>query len=218
MTGQKGARMQQLKLRTAAQYARAKVSDILSEGEQRVIAMALFLAEVGIEPGRSGLIFDDPVSSLDHVRREKIAKRLVLEAKQRQIIVFTHDLAFAWALKDFAEENGVAAVDRHVFSAGSKKGICGEGLPFEGKRLGARVNELRDQAKRAQKTLEEERNHDLYNDIVRNGYRRMRVTWDCSSRSTFLPAPSSASGAPSKHRSFATCPSMTPRLVPFTTG
>ncbi len=178
MTGQKGARLQQLKLGTAAQYARAKVSDILSEGEQRVIAMALFLAEVGIEPGRSGLIFDDPVSSLDHVRREKIAKRLVLEAKQRQIIVFTHDLAFAWALKDFAEENGVAAVDRHVFSAGSRKGICGEGLPFEGKRLGARVNELRDQAKRAKKVLEEERNHDLYNDIVRNGYRRMRDTWE----------------------------------------
>jgi energy-coupling factor transporter ATP-binding protein EcfA2 len=178
MTGQKGARMQQLKLRTAAQYTRAKVSDILSEGEQRVIALALFLAEVGIEPGRSGLIFDDPVSSLDHVRREKIAKRLVLEAKQRQIIVFTHDLAFAWALKDFAEENGVTAVDRHVFSAGAKKGICGEGLPFEGKRLGARVNELRDQAKRAKKVLEEERNHDLYNDIVRNGYRRMRDTWE----------------------------------------
>ncbi|WP_431051893.1 AAA family ATPase [Roseateles sp. L2-2] len=178
MTGQKGARMQQLKLRTAAQFARAKVSDVLSEGEQRVIAMALFLAEVGIEPGRSGLIFDDPVSSLDHVRRERIAKRLVLEAKQRQIIVFTHDLAFAWALKDFAEENGVASVDRHVFAAGSKKGICGDGLPFEGKRLSARVNELREQAKLAKKVLEEEHNHDRYNDIVRNGYRRMRDTWE----------------------------------------
>lgn len=178
MTGQKGSRMQQLKLRTAPQYARAKVSEILSEGEQRVIAMALFLAEVSIEPGRSGLIFDDPVSSLDHVRRERIAKRLVLEAKQRQIIVFTHDLAFAWALKDFAEENGVPAVDRHVFSAGAKKGICGDGLPFEGKRLGSRVNELHEQAKRAKKTLEDEHNHDLYNDIVRNGYRRMRDTWE----------------------------------------
>ncbi len=178
MTSQKGARMQQLKLRTAPQYARAKVSDILSEGEQRVIAVALFLAEVGIEPGRSGLIFDDPVSSLDHVRRERIAKRLVLEAKQRQIIVFTHDLAFAWALKDFAKENGVAAVDRHVFSAGPKKGICGDGLPFEGKRLDGRVNELREQAKRAKKLLEEEHNHEAYNDVVRNGYRRMRDTWE----------------------------------------
>ncbi len=178
MTGQKGARMQQLKLRTAPRYARAKVSDILSEGEQRVIAMALFLAEVGIEPGRSGLIFDDPVSSLDHVRRERIAKRLALEAKKRQIIVFTHDLAFAWALKDFADENGVANVDRHVFSAGAKKGICGDGLPFEGKKLSARVNELREQAKRAKKVLEEEHNHKFYNDIVRNGYRRMRDTWE----------------------------------------
>lgn len=178
MTGQKGARMQQLKLRTVPQHARAKVSDVLSEGEQRVIAMALFLAEVGIEPGKSGFIFDDPVSSLDHVRRERIAKRLVLEAKKRQIIVFTHDLAFAWALKDFADENGVAHADRHVFSAGAKKGICGDGLPFEGKKLNARINELREQAKRAQKTLEEEHNHELYNDIVRNGYRRMRDTWE----------------------------------------
>ncbi len=140
--------------------------------------MALFLAEVGIKPSRSGLIFDDPVSSLDHVRRERIAKRLVLEAKQRQIIVFTHDLAFAWALKDFASESGVSAVDRHVFSAGPKKGLCGDGLPFEGKRLDARVNELRDQVKRAKKLLEDECDHEGYNDVVRNGYRRMRDTWE----------------------------------------
>lgn len=178
MSSQKGARMQQLKLRTAAQYARTKVSDILSEGEQRVIAMALFLAEVGIEPGRSALIFDDPVSSLDHMRRERIAKRLVLEAKQRQIIVFTHDLAFAWALKDFADEHGVASADRHVYAAGPKKGICADSLPFEGKKLDVRVNELFEQAKRAKKILEEEHNHQAYNDIVRNGYRRMRDTWE----------------------------------------
>ncbi|QSN63469.1 MULTISPECIES: AAA family ATPase [unclassified Caballeronia] len=178
MTGQKGARMQQLKLRTSSQYARAKASDILSEGEQRVIAMALFLAEVGIEPGRSGLIFDDPVSSLDHMRRERIAKRLVLEAKRRQIIVFTHDLAFPWALKDFAEDNGVSVADRHIYAAGPRKGICQDGLPFEGKKLTARVNDLLEQAKRARKVLEEEHNNELYNDIVRNCYRRMRDTWE----------------------------------------
>lgn len=178
MTGQKGARMQQLKLRTTPQYVRTKVSDILSEGEQRVIAMALFLAEVGIEPSRSGLIFDDPVSSLDHVRRERIAKRLVLEAKNRQIIVFTHDLAFAWSLKDFAKDLGVANESRHIFSAGTKKGICSESLPFEAKKLSARVNDLRDQAKRAKKALEEDSDHELYNDTVRNGYRRMRDTWE----------------------------------------
>ncbi len=178
MTGQKGARMQQLKLRTLPQYARSKVSDILSEGEQRVIAMALFLAEVGIEPGRSGLIFDDPVSSLDHVRRERIAKRLVLEAKSRQIIIFTHDLAFAWSLKDFAKEYGVANESRHIFAAGTKKGICSDSLPFEAKKLSARVNELRELAKRAKKALEEDSDHELYNDTVRNGYRRMRDSWE----------------------------------------
>jgi hypothetical protein len=43
----------------------------------------------------TGIVFDDPVSSLDHMRREQIARRLAREAKVRQVNVFTHDLAFA---------------------------------------------------------------------------------------------------------------------------
>ncbi len=57
--------------------------DILSEGEQRAIAIGSFLAEVGLNGGKSGIVFDDPVSSLDHRRRERVAKRLAVEAAQR---------------------------------------------------------------------------------------------------------------------------------------
>jgi hypothetical protein len=81
-------------------------------------------------------------------------------------------------LKEFAKEHGVSNMNRHIFAAGPKKGLCGDGLPFEAKTLGARVNDLREQAKRAKKALEESGDHDLYNDIVRNGYRRMRDTWE----------------------------------------
>lgn len=178
MTGQKGARVQQLKLGTTPRYAKAKLSAILSEGEQRVVALALFLAEIGIEPGSSGLIFDDPVSSLDHLRRERIARRLVLEAKKRQVIVFTHDLAFALALTDFAEDQGVGFAHRHLAATPKRKGLCSDDLPFEGKKLKNRVADLRALAVHAKTLLETDGNVEGYNEAVRNGYRRLRDTWE----------------------------------------
>lgn len=178
MTGQKGARIQQLKLGTTPRYAKAKLSAILSEGEQRVVALALFLAEIGIEPGSSGLIFDDPVSSLDHLRRERIARRLVLEAKKRQVIVFTHDLAFALALTDFADDQGVKFVHRHLAATSTRKGLCSDDLPFEGKKLKNRVADLRALATRSKTLLDTDGNVEGYNDAVRNGYRRLRDTWE----------------------------------------
>jgi energy-coupling factor transporter ATP-binding protein EcfA2 len=178
MSGQKGARMQQLKLSASGQFGRVKVSDILSEGEQRAIALASFLAEIGLEQGKSGIVFDDPVSSLDHMRREHIARRLALEAKARQVIVFTHDLAFAWSLREYAADHGVKHAERHVYAAGESKGHCAEALPFEAKKLDARVNDLRTLGARAKKALERDKDHDTYNNLVRNGYRRMRDTWE----------------------------------------
>src|SRR6185312_2779498 len=47
-------------------------SDILSEGEQRAVAIGSFLAEVSLSGSKSGIVFDDPVSSLDHLRRERV--------------------------------------------------------------------------------------------------------------------------------------------------
>lgn len=59
---------------------KVKNSQILSEGEQRALALACFLAEVA--DGGAGIIIDDPVSSLDHQRVRRVAQRLVLEAAQ----------------------------------------------------------------------------------------------------------------------------------------
>ena len=72
----------------------ADTSAVLSEGEHRALALAAFMAELRMYPGKDAIVIDDPVSSLDHVRREKVAERLVAEAKDRQVIVFTHDLVF----------------------------------------------------------------------------------------------------------------------------
>ncbi len=39
------------------------------------------------------------MSSLDHIHRRAVAARLVEEAAHRQVIVFTHDLAFLFELR-----------------------------------------------------------------------------------------------------------------------
>ncbi len=79
-----------------------KVGDIASEGEHRCIALAAFMAELSQASHKSALVFDDPVSSLDHKRRDAIAARLMKEAERRQVIVFTHDLAFVCDIESAA--------------------------------------------------------------------------------------------------------------------
>ncbi len=74
---------------------KAKKSRVLSEGEQRALSLACFLAETHVAGKCSGIILDDPVTSLDHGRVRRVARRLIDEAaKGRQIIVFTHNLVF----------------------------------------------------------------------------------------------------------------------------
>ena len=71
------------------------LSEILSEGEQKVIALADFLAEATLKPDRSPIVLDDPVTSLDHKRLQHVVDRLVKLSVDRQVIVFTHDIWFA---------------------------------------------------------------------------------------------------------------------------
>ena len=72
-----------------------RMSQVLSEGEQRVVALADFLAEISLRPRPAPIVFDDPVSSLDARRRDNVAARLVSLSDECQVVVFTHDLYFA---------------------------------------------------------------------------------------------------------------------------
>ena len=78
--------------------SRYRLSDILSEGEQKVIALADFLAETSIRKISSPLVFDDPVNSLDYKRMEYIVDRIEQLSVNQQIIVFTHNIWFATSL------------------------------------------------------------------------------------------------------------------------
>lgn len=84
-----------------------KADEVLSEGEQRAVALADFLTEIAINPRAAGIVLDDPVTSLDIDRKKLIAERLASEAAQRQVIVFTHDLIFLNQLLSRAQEIGI---------------------------------------------------------------------------------------------------------------
>jgi hypothetical protein len=178
LRGQKGTGLQQLKLDLPKPIGKVKLSDILSEGEQRAIAIGCFLAEISLLPGQSGIVFDDPVSSLDNYRRELFAKRLSQEALKRQVIIFTHELSFAWDLMEAAAKVGAKCKASRIYAAGANKGITAEGLPFEAGKLSARISSLVDQAIRAKKILENEKNVEEYERLVHDGYRKLRDTWE----------------------------------------
>lgn len=118
-------------------------SAILSEGEQRAIAIASFLAEVNLGKGLGGIVFDDPVSSLDHRRRWHVASRLVEEAKHRQVIVFTHDIYFLCIVQQEAELAHATVSTQCIGRGPSGFGIQSDRLPFDTLSTSRRVKALR---------------------------------------------------------------------------
>ena len=84
---------------------RHRPSRVLSEGEQKVLAMADFLAEARLAGITAPVIFDDPVSSLDHRRIKEVAARVANLADDNQVIVFTHDIFFATTLLALFEKS-----------------------------------------------------------------------------------------------------------------
>ncbi|MBT9605937.1 AAA family ATPase [Microbacterium sp.] len=82
-----------------------KPSKVLSEGEQKVLALADFLAEARLAGITAPVIFDDPVSSLDHRRINEVAQRIVRLSEKNQVMVFTHDILFATTLLNLVEKS-----------------------------------------------------------------------------------------------------------------
>lgn len=118
------------------------VGEVLSEGEHRCVALAAFLAELVTSTGKSGIVFDDPMSSLDHLYRERVARRLVEEALHRQVIVFTHDLTFLFELDQRANELGCAIHYRTIRRKKQGPGYVENDLPLKAKASGSMVSAI----------------------------------------------------------------------------
>jgi hypothetical protein len=88
----RGALLHQPKLVGARQNV--TLPRVFSEGERTALGLAAFFTEAQLDDSKSALILDDPVTSLDHIRRGLVASRLAALAETRQVVVFTHDVSF----------------------------------------------------------------------------------------------------------------------------
>lgn len=136
-----------------------KPSDILSEGEYRIIALASFFADVTGGNNLNPFVFDDPISSLDQQYEEKIANRLVELSKTRQVIIFTHRLSLLGLLNDKCDSNeiDILGIRKEHWGAGE----IGETPLFAKKTDKALKSIKNDRITKAKKILNE-KGHDEY--------------------------------------------------------
>jgi ABC-type proline/glycine betaine transport system ATPase subunit len=158
--------------------AGTRLGDVLSEGEQTALGFAGFLTEVHFDTSKSALVFDDPVSSLDHMRREAVAKRIIDLAGERQVIVFTHDIAFTMVLRKIAEASDVPFATRGI----ERKRKIGPGFttlkhPWTAQDAAQRVDTLRQEVAQLRRD-EEGMSEQEYERAVEEIAGHMSQTWE----------------------------------------
>lgn len=167
--------------------SRIKNSQILSEGEQRALALACFLAELGDQA--SGILVDDPVTSLDHHRMRKVAARLVDEAAGgRQVIIFTHNLVFFNEVASEAARRGDSAPLIKMMVRKSAAGGYGlieeDTAPWLIRNVVDRIQDLRERAK----TLagHDDPTGEDYRRRAKDFYSDLRESWERAVEETLL--------------------------------
>jgi recombinational DNA repair ATPase RecF len=154
-----------------------EVPKVVSEGEQRCISIAAFFAELSTADDTSGIVFDDPVSSLDFQWRYGVARRLVEESKRRQVIVFTHDVVFLLALKQFAEQSNIQSLDQHIRRQSKGAGVCAEELPWVAMPVRGKIGYLKNRWQAADK-LSRDGQQDAYEQEAKYLYGLLREAWE----------------------------------------
>ena len=154
---------------------------VLSEGEQRALALACFLGELGADTSQHGLVIDDPVSSLDHLRIRRVAQRMVAEAaKGKQIIIFTHNLLFYNEVAEAAaQEAPQIAIAKRIIT---KSAVAGFGLisetdePWIAQKVKERITRLWAGLKKFEGRADFET--DEYRSLAKDFYTDLRETWE----------------------------------------
>ena len=155
-------------------------SDILSEGEQRALALACFLSELHEIGSDHAIIVDDPVSSLDHGRMQAVAERLAEEAsKGRQVIVFTHNILFYHMLWTETRQAGVGWHSEWMSSAGGDRFglIDASKQPGQMKGVRQRLGEINQGFSKLTNNQYDHADQKFRPDII-GLYTKMRETWE----------------------------------------
>ena len=172
--GARGVLYHKLQLRRAPD---TEISKVVSEGESRCLSIASFFAELSTAEDQSAILFDDPVSSLDHVWRESVAKRLVNESRSRQVIVFTHDIVFLLALVGKAEELGVNLKHQYLRRERSAPGFSSQQLPWPAMKVKERIGYMNNLCQEADKEFRKG-DRGKYERDAAQIYGLLRAAWE----------------------------------------
>ena len=173
--GTVGETVHKIKLRNCQLPKGAKITDILSEGEQRIVSIASFLAELEACGHINPVVFDDPVSSLDHIWRERVADRLAREAAKRQVIIFTHDIVFTTAIMYFAKTANIPLTPRCIQRCGDTPGSTADELPWKAAGVDQKIDALEKKIARLRKNRQS-MTTEAYDSEVSSFYSDMRNT------------------------------------------
>ena len=155
----------------------ARVGEILSEGEHRCVALAAFLAELATTESRSTIVFDDPVSSLDHMHRKEVAERLADEGQNRQIVLLTHDIAFLFLIEQACREKGTHLAFRSVTRTDDHAGFVQQDPPARAQRIDKVIESMQERLNNERRFFENG-DHDEWESTVDALQKRLRSTWE----------------------------------------
>ncbi|MCM2254242.1 MAG: AAA family ATPase [Vicinamibacteria bacterium] len=107
------ATKRRVELKVAVDGADSVALGVMSQGEIHALALSLFLprATQPESPFRF-LVIDDPVQSMDPARVDGLARVLAETARDRQVIVFTHDDRLAESVRRLNLDASIYAVTR----------------------------------------------------------------------------------------------------------
>jgi len=160
----------------------ARVAEILSEGERRIVALAAFLADVTGRRSNAPFVFDDPISSLNQFFEEKVVGRLVKLSKDRQVLVFTHRLSFLGIMNDVANDG---LHDVHIRREPWGTGQPSE-IPLFGKRPDKALNNLKgDRLPKARKAYDND-GYDAYSPLAKAICTDFRILMERIVETVFL--------------------------------
>jgi energy-coupling factor transporter ATP-binding protein EcfA2 len=176
-SGVEGETIHELKLAGCQLPPKAAISDILSEGEQKALALSAFLAELKACQHESPIVLDDPVCSLDHQWRRKTAARIVHEAKSRQLIIFTHDIVFAHDIMDDVARENVPLCVQYIYRTAGIPGYADTNLPWGAGTIAHRLDELKKLCSKARE-IHTTATDPEYSELVSTLYSKLRATWE----------------------------------------
>ena len=152
------------------------LTSVLSQGEQRRLALAMFLAEMEVRADPSPIVLDDPTSSIDQEGRRRIARTLLKLGERRQVIIFTHEFSLVMDLQRYATSASQVFI-QHVTRLNETVGHVRPSLPWDGLSATERRGDLDQKLVNLRKDYEE-RDEEKYRQQAADFCLRLRQAFE----------------------------------------